>query len=93
MAKGWRGYNNTQTSGTAIAEVPGRLLGRLTPSHKELGFLGVPFGIMPSFGIPQEIRAPMDTKWKTAGWGNQHLLLEDFKLWKGSVHACVYVQS
>lgn len=35
----------------------------------------------------------MDTKWSAAGWDNQHLLLKDFKLQKGSVHSHVYVQS
>lgn len=49
MAKEWRAYNNMQTGGTATTEVPGRLRRGPTPSQKELGLLGVPSGIMPTF--------------------------------------------
>lgn len=87
MAKEWRGCNDTQTSGVVNTEVPGRLLGGLTPSQKEIGFPGIPFGIMPSFGIPQEIRGSVNTKWSAPGWDSQYLLLKDFKLRKGSVHS------
>lgn len=58
MAKEWRGYNDTQTSGMVNPEVPGRLLGGLTPSQKELGFPGIPCGIMLSFGITRKSEGP-----------------------------------
>lgn len=58
MAKGWRGYNDTQTNGMVDTEVPGRLLGGLSPSQKEVGFPGIPVGTCPALEYLRKSEGP-----------------------------------